>query len=135
MNLAYDIANTLPELRREADARMTEIVRAGTYTDGTDEDTGDQTRVIVEVLYEGPARVRYSANAVRGDDRVGQVFASQDITVSIPTAAQTRIPDGAAIEVLASTVDPVLVGRVYTVDGAPAMGQTTAHRYPVTELS
>lgn len=135
MSLASDIARILPELRRAADERMTETVKAGTYTDGTDEVTGDPTRVIVEVIYEGPARVRYSANAVRGDDRVGLVFASQDITVSIPTAAQTRIPDGAAIEVTASSVDGVLVGRMYTVDGAPAMGQTTAHRYPVTELS
>lgn len=135
MDLGADIAAALAELRAQADGRMTETVKAGTYTDGTDEETGDPTRTIVEVLYEGPARVRYSANAVRSDDRVGLVFASQDITVSIPTAAQTRIPDGAAIEVTASAVDPVLVGRMFTVDGAPAMGQTTAHRYPVTELS
>lgn len=135
MNLAWDINRILPELREQADARMTEMVKAGTYVDGTDEETGDPTRTIVDVLYEGRARVRYSANAVRSDDRVGLVFASQDATVSIPTAAQTRIPDGAAIEVTASTVDPVLVGRIFTVDGAPAMGQTTAHRYPVTESS
>lgn len=140
--------------RAAANAIMTETIVAGEYVDATDEDTGDPTRVLKRKLYEGAARVKYTANAVRNSDSSGQLLTTQDIVVSIPTqpatlapgngvspdvdlspAVNVTLPEGTAIEVVASTSDPALVGRMFTVDGVAEMGQTTAHRYPVVELS
>lgn len=154
MDLASEVARLLPSFRATANSRMTETVVAGEYADTTDESSGDPVRTLISKVYEGPARVKYTANAVRNDDRAGQLLTTQDITVSIPTqpatlapgdaqppgdhlspAVNVTLPEGTAIEVIASTSDPALIGRMFTVDGVAEMGQTTAHRYPVVELS
>lgn len=154
MDLAADVARFLPSFRGTANSRMTETIVAGDYEDATDEVMGDPVRTLVTKLYEGPARVKYSANAARSDDRAGELLTTQDITVSIPTqpatlapgdarppgnhlapAVNVTLPEGTAIRVVASAADPALEGRMFTVSGVAEMGQTTAHRYPVVELS
>jgi hypothetical protein len=118
----------------------------------TDEETGNPVESF-SAVYEGPARVKYTNTAVATDDSSSQVFTSQSIVVSIPVQPATLhagdgtdpgdgvvpnvnlvLPGGTAVEVLSSTSDPGLVGRKYTTDGVPDMGQVTAHRYSVTEL-
>lgn len=141
--------------RYAAKSRMTETVMAGRFVDGVDGETGDPTSVLVgEPLYVGVARVKYTANAVRNGEGASQLVTTQDVTVSIPTqpatlepsevqppddelapAVNVVMPEGTVIVVTASTSDPALVGRRYTVDGVATLGQTTAHRYPVTETS
>lgn len=146
-------ARMLVRGRQVASDRMTETIRAGSIRDATDESTGNPIEVVGDVVYEGPARVKYTSNAISTDDSSSQVFTSQKIIVSIPVqpatllpgegeepgegvvpAVNVVLPGGTAVEVLSSTSDPALVGRKYTTDGVPAMGQVTAHRYSVTEL-
>nr|WP_278101160.1 DUF6093 family protein [Microbacterium proteolyticum] len=141
--------------RAAAVSRMTESITAGRFTDGVDEVTGDPTRVLVgDPLYVGPARVKYTANAVQNAVGASQLVTTQQVVVSIPTQPATvtpgegelpsvgvwpyvnvTLPEGTVITVTASSSDPALVGRSYTVDGVATLGQSTAHRYPVTELS
>ena len=154
MNLGADIAAALPFLRSQAESRMTETIRAGVYTDSTDEATGNPVRTLVEALYEGPARVKYPGNAVQSSVSAGQVVVQQDVIVSIPVqfpsllpgedvlpgdgvvpSVMVFLPEGATVEVLSSASDPLLAGRFYQVSGSPDMGQVTATRYPVSELS
>jgi hypothetical protein len=121
--------------RKRADARMTETVTAGHFTDGVDEENGNPTRVPVgEPLYDGIARVKYTDNAVRNAEGASQLVTTQDVTVSLPHGSVV-LPEGTDVLVTASVSDASLVGRVYKVDGSPTLGQSTAHRYPVTELS
>lgn len=155
MSLGWDVAAALPAFRGLANSRMTETIIAGRFVDGVDEETGNPTRVPVgEPLYSGRARVKYTDNAVRSAEGASQLVTTQDVTVSIPTQPATlapgeaqspynglapsvnvTLPEGTVIQVVASTSDPALVGRTYTVDGVATLGQSSAHRYPVTELS
>lgn len=138
--------------RAQAVSRMTETIRAGRLVEVTDEETGNPVESFT-AIYEGPARVKYANTAVSTDDSSSQLFTSQSIIVSIPVQPATLVagedtdpgdgvipnvnvvlPGGTAVEVLSSASDPALVGRKYTTDGVPDMGQVTAHRYSVTEL-
>lgn len=124
------------ERGREASARrLTETVRAGYVTDGTDPVTGDAVQTVVApYIYEGPAQVKYPGTAVSDVTGTGQVLAVQSVVVKLPVGSPV-VPEGAGFTVTASTVDSALVGRTYRVDGSPEAGQVTNHRYPVTELS
>lgn len=128
------VGSILAEGRAAANALMTEVVRIGQYTDSTDEETGNAVRSLVSVVYEGPGRVKYTANATRNSDSASQLLTTQDIVLSIPTGSPV-VDEGNAVEVVSSAVDEGLAGRWFTVDGVAEMGQTTSHRYPVTELS
>lgn len=120
--------------RARAMSIMTETVVIGLYKDGTDPVTGDATRVLKEKRYEGIGRVKYPTLNVSTADAPGQTVSAQDITVSIPSESPLCF-EGDEVEVIASSSDPTLVGRHYAVKGAPQAGQTTAARYPVTQLS
>lgn len=124
---------TWADARRRMNSRMTETVEIGEVGDGFDPVTGDPTTEIVVTRYTGPARVRYPGTAVTVRDDV-QVVAVQDITVSIPHGSP-RCYQGDQVLVTASISDSALVGKTYNVKGVPAVGQTSAHRYPVTETS
>lgn len=129
------LAGALRMGRRRAEALMTETVTAGAFTDGVDEEMGDPTFELVgEPLYTGPARVKYTDSAVSVSDGTSQLVASQDASVSLPSGSVV-LPEGTVIRVDASTADAGLVGRMPRVSGPPTLGQSTAHRYPVTELS
>lgn len=130
--LGWDVTARLPELRAQAESRMSETVQVGVFGDGMDEN-GNATRELVTERYAGPARVKYPGTAGSTSDRV-QAVAVTDIILSLPHASPA-VFDGDEVMVTASTSDPALVGKVYRVEGAGAVGQTTAHRYKVTELS
>ena len=135
MSLIYDINGMLPFLQAQANGTMTETVRAGRVTDATDPVTGDPVQTVAEpFIYEGRARVKYPATAVSESSGTGQVVAEQSVIVKLPVGSPV-VPEGSAFVVLTSDVDESLVGRTYQVEGAPAAGMVTAHRYPVTELS
>lgn len=121
--------------RSAANSRMTETVTAGRFEDGVDEGSGDPILVPVgDPLYTGPARVKYTDTAVSVSDGASQLVASQDVSVSLPSGSVV-LPEGTVILVSGSSVDAGLVGRSYRVSGAPTLGQSTAYRFPVTELS
>jgi hypothetical protein len=131
--LGYDIANALPGLRTEAVSRMTDIVSAGLYTDGTDETTGDPTRVLASERYAGRARVRLPSQNVTNAQAPSMPVAVQEPTLSIPWGS-ARLFIGDEVLVTASD-DPVLIGRRFRVQGNAQAGQTTAHRYPLQEIA
>lgn len=131
----HDIGGVLPFLRSQAESTFTETVRAGRVTDTTDPVTGDPVQTVAEpFIYEGRARVKYPGTAVSESSGTGQVVAEQSVIVKLPVGSPV-VPEGSAFVVLTSDVDVSLVGRTYQVEGAPAAGMVTAHRYPVTELS
>lgn len=118
--------------RRHAEARMTETVAAGEFRDGTDAN-GDATRVLVTERYAGRARIKYPSLGVAPVNEPSQDASAQQLLVSIPTGSP-RLLEGDEIHVTSSTADGSLVGRRYSVEGAPQAGQTTSLRYPLKEL-
>lgn len=131
--LGYDIANALPGLRAEAVSRMTDTVTAGLYTDGTDETTGDPTRVLVSERYAGVARLRLPSQNVTNAQAPSMPVAVQEPTLSIPWGSP-RLFIGDEVLVTGSD-DPVLVGRRFRIQGNAQAGQTTAHRYPLQDIA
>ena len=123
----------LERAREAATTRHTETVRIGPVEDATDPETGDSTRVMVAVTYEGRGRVKYPSMVVTPGAEPAQVTVEQQIILSLPSG--TVIPEGEEVVVLASEVDESLVGGEYVVAGKPQKGQTSAARYPVKELS
>lgn len=134
VNLGFELAAALPGLRSQAVSRMTETVTAGTFTDGVDPATGAPIRVPADERYAGIGRVRYPTSTVSDRDGTGQVVQSQDLILSIPTGS-ARLFEGDEVLVVSSSADDLLVGRRYQIAGSAQAGQTTAHRYPLTELS
>lgn len=120
--------------RAQAQGRMTETVVAGPYSSGTDPDTGDATHTLTETTYTGIGRIKYESLTVSDSDTTSQTVATQTPTLSIPTGSPP-LPEGYGVRVTASSSDGLLIDRFYKVEGAPQSGQTTSHRYPLSELS
>lgn len=137
MTLGSDINAALPLLRAEAESRMTETVTVGTFEDGVGED-GSPTRTPIDTRFTGRARVRYASLATSGTatsgDQIGQPVVVQTPYLSIPHGSP-RLYEGDEALVDASVADELLVGRRYAIAGNGTIGQTTAHRYPLTELT
>lgn len=137
MTLGSDINAALPLLRAEANSRMTETVTVGSFDDGVGDD-GAPTRVPVETRYTGRARVRYASLATASTsiagDQIGQPVVVQSPYLSIPHGSP-RLHEGDEVLVDSSASDELLVGRQYRVAGNGTIGTTTAHRYPLTELT
>lgn len=127
-------ARMLARGRALADARMSEAVVVGLFMDGTDEDTGDPTMVLVQSRYDGPGRVKYESLTVSDSSASSQPVASQKPMLSIPTGSPLLL-EGDTVRVVDSVADELLVNRFYKIDGAPQSGQTTSHRYPLVEHS
>ena len=114
------------------EARFTETVTVGQYTDGVD-GSGNPTRTLVgSASYQGRAQVKYPSPAVAVSDGPGQPLAAQDIILKLPSG--TVVHEGDEVEVSASAVDASLVGARFRVKGTSQKGQTTSARYPVVEL-
>lgn len=120
--------------RARADQGMTETIRAGIWRDGTDPETGDAVRVLVTEHYSGPAQVTYPSTTVSITDATAQRVASQAPVIKVPVTAAI-LPEGDTVDVEDSSADIKLIGRRYTIEGAPQGGQTTSHRYPAKELT
>lgn len=134
MTLGYDIAQALPSLRAEANSRMTETVQVGRFTDSTDPTTGNPVRTLTTERYNNIGRVRYGSGDVRESAGSGGPVSEQSPYLSIPHGS-ARCFEGDEVEVTASTADDLLVGRRYKITGNAVAGQTTAHRYPLEDLS
>lgn len=132
--IGADVAATLPDLRAQAESRMTETVRIGREVDGFDPLTGDASVELDPIRYVGKGRVRFPSYAVEQASPVSQPVASQIVVVSIPVGVAT-VYKGDVVEVTASTADGGVIGRRFTVTGQPLVGQVTAYRIPVKERS
>lgn len=117
---------------------MTETVRVGPAVDGFDPETGDPTVEITDPLYGGdsgaPGQIKYVAGSVSESGGTGDTVAVQKPILKVPHGT-VLLPEGDAVFVVSSTVDDVLTGRWYRIAGTPDAGQTSAHRYPLTEIS
>ena len=131
--LGDDIDAALPELRAQAESRMTDAVVAGVYADGTDPVTGDATRVLITERYSGPARLRWASRDVANASEPSMPVSVQEPYLSVPFGS-TRLMRGDEVTVTGSD-DSAMVGMRFEVTGSPAMGQVSAHRYPLKELS
>lgn len=137
VTLGYDIDAALPGLRAEAVSRMRETVLVGKFTDGTDEETGDPTRVLVEQRYPAPgeagrARIRWGSREVTNAEAPSMPVTVQEPYLSVPFGSPL-LRDNDEVVCLTSD-DPILVGRRFRIQGYPVAGQVTAHRYPLEEL-
>lgn len=119
--------------REMANARMSETVTVGIFEDGTDETTGDPTRVLVQSRYTGKGRIRWGSRGVTNANAPAMPVTVQEPYLSVPFGT-ARFFDGDEVHVDASTSDPILVARVFSIQGDAAAGQTSAHRYPLEEL-
>ena len=131
--------DVLAEGRAAANARMTETVVAGIYTDGTDPVTLEPTRVLVQQVYPVPpatgvAWIKYPSLSVAEREGPSMPVQKQTPELRIPHGSPV-LPEGTEVHVTASTIDPTLVGRRYKVTGAPQAGQTTSLRHPLEEVS
>lgn len=138
MTLGSDIEAALPGLRAEAESRMTEAVVVGPATDGVDPETGDPTLAIDPERYAGKARIRYGSVTASTNDgngaSIGQPLTTQSPYLSVPWGSP-RLYEGDQVHVTGSASDALLVNRWYTIAGNAAIGQVTAHRYPLTETT
>ena len=130
--LADSIAQALPELRAEAEARMTSTCvittpGAPVRNDATGKyEPGEPVRV-----YSGKCRLRWPHPAPQ-DGNAGQTAWAVDRvgTLSIPIGSP-HVPDGAAVEITANPNDPGMVGMELTVLTPHYQTDSTARRLPV----
>lgn len=132
------VSSILADGRAAANARMTELVRVGSALDGVDEETGDQTVEIDQAVYGGAdgaaGQIKYVAESVSESAGTGQTVAVQRPVLKVPYGSPL-LPEGDAVFVVSSAADHLLAGRWYRIAGSADAGQTTAHKYPLIELS
>lgn len=128
----------LVRARAAADSLMSERVRVGPAVDGHNPETGAPTVEIAEPLYGGqegaPGQIKYVADSVSESSGTGDTVAVQRPILKVPHGTPL-LPEGDAAYVVSSTADDILAGRWYRIAGTPDAGQTSAHRYPLTEIS
>lgn len=112
---------------------MTEQVTIGSFKDGVASD-GSPTRVPETTRYSGIGRIKYESLAVSDSNGSGSPAATQTPFLSIPSSSP-RAFEGDEVLVGSSSADDTLVGRQYKIAGVAQAGQTSAHRYPLEELS
>lgn len=116
--------------RRAANSRMTESVTVTITTSTFDDTTGTYTDTLT-THYSGIARIKYPSLVVSEKTPVGQVLASQDVTLHLPVGLASSVAVNDVVTVTASTADGDLVGRTFTIKGLAQSGQVSAHRYPL----
>ena len=126
------VQRALARARAAAEARMSETVDVGLYVDGEDENL-EPTRELDTERYTGKARIRWASRDVSRVEAPAMPVAVQEPYLSIPFGSAPLFT-GDEVYVSASLVDPILVGRRFTILGRPAAGQTSAHRYLLEEL-
>ena len=134
MTLGGDIAAALPGLRAEAESRMTETVTFFSETDGTDPITLQPSTVETVIAADIPARLRSENRQSRDVLIASKAPVVSALILSVPVSA-VRVGPSVFVRVTASTSDSGMVGvKVRTTD-FPTMGQVTAWRYPVEQVS
>jgi len=112
---------------------MSETVMVSVTTSVFDDATGKYVDTLT-VHYSGTARIRYPSMVVSEKTPVGQVLASQDVTLHLPVGLASAVDINDTVTVTASSVDGDLVGRTYRIKALAQAGQVSAHRFPVESL-
>jgi len=132
VSLERDVLASLPYLRAEAEARMTDRCAIGWERPGDvlDEETGEYEPSF-EVVYSGPCRFKAGTTAAGELNAVGQLLVEQDSTLSLPINTSTAVTKDMQVRVTASLTDPGLVGVTARIQ-APSVGSyRTARRFAV----
>lgn len=134
MSLGYDIAGALPGLRAEANSRMTETVTFFTVTRGEDPETLQPVDIETSIAEGVSARLRSADRDARAVPIAGQepIVSKLILSVAVNTI---RVGPSVFARISASSADPGLVGAVVRTLDFPTMGQVTAWRYPVEQVS
>ena len=121
--------------RRAAESLMTDMLRV-TRASGrpvTDPVTGVVSTPSVTV-YEGVGRVQARPNATAPKVVEGvQVYVLSALVVQFPASADLLVDD--EVEVLASAMDPLLVGRTFRVKASPRKTHATMTRCEAEEVA
>lgn len=121
--------------RAAAELRMSESFRIFEVMGTTTDPDNDLQVVDVEVdRYNGPGRLVFRSSVVSDADVGSQLVAVQGARIDLPVTDVGVGTDMVAV-VTGSSADASLVGRRFRVEGMPAAGQTTAHRYAVVEVT
>lgn len=137
MNLGYDIAAALPEMRAQADSIMASRVVISRET-GTvrDPETGNNVPSWT-VIYEGKARVRMPSTQAREIDQAGQRIVESAPTLSLPigdaSAALVALDDVALL--VEHRPDPLVVGTQMRIVEGIDQTWSTARRFSVEILT
>jgi hypothetical protein len=137
MILGDAIASTLPELRREAESRMTDTCRITTPGTGDpvlNQDTGQYTDPAPVTVYEGKCRLRAPAqvNAFTASG-AGADWQVEQSVLSLPALAPA-VESGMTVTYLTAPLNPSLEGHVFGVVGPHRESQATAQRVIVKEI-
>lgn len=120
--------------RDMAESRMSERVDFFTESDEIDEVTLQPVRVETVIASGVPARVRSANRDSRDVDTAGQSPAVSQLTLSVPIGS-VKVGPSVFIRVVSSSADAGLVGSRYRTKDYPALGQVSAWRYPVEQVS
>lgn len=134
MTLASAIAAALPQLRAEAEARMTSTCTATTPGEPVwDDVAGEYTPGPVTTLYTGPCRLRMGNPAPQNADAGETTWAVDRGVLSLPISDATSadVVDGALVTITANPNDPAVVGLELTVLAGHFQTDSTARRLPV----
>lgn len=134
MSLGSDLTDALPELRRQAESRMTAsctITVDGVKTWNPETLQFDDTDVVV---YTGPCRVKRRDTQDSVTTVAEQTFIEAQYEVHLPVASSGAVVKNAVVLVTGCPDDAELVGRRFTVVAVPAGSQVTARRIPVREV-
>lgn len=133
--LADAIDAALPDLRAEAEARMTSTctIRARSTGSTTDQDSGMANDVPGAVAYSGKCRVRPATLQAQARQMGGAETFVSDVLVSVPLAA-TGIRKGMTVTV-DSSPDPDLAGLRAEIQDVGRGDSLTARRMWCLEVS
>lgn len=134
MTLGGDVAASLPALQAEAESRFTDTVTFFTVATGEDPVTLQPVEVETVVAAGVRGRLRSAARDPRDVPFAGQLPVVSKLVLSVPVGS-VRVGPSVFARVTASASDAGLVGvKVRTTD-YPTMGQVSAWRYPVEQVS
>lgn len=120
--------------RELAEARFTETVTFFTEDDGTDPITLQPAKIEAVVKADVRARLRSASRESRDVEIAGQEPVASKLILSVAVGA-IRVGPSVFVRVTASEIDEGMVGAEVRTTDFPTMGQVSAWRYPVEQVS
>lgn len=125
--------------RERAESLMDSTVRISRKTSEARNPSNGRVDATWEVVYEGPARLRFTGGQPRDIDVAGQRFAEQSPTVCLPIGDDDRITVGSSDavrvddegEVLDNEPDSGVENTTFRIAGVHEQTHSTQRRLPV----
>lgn len=120
--------------RRLAEGRMTEVFDFYAVTKVDDLVTLQPIDVETMIAAGIKGRLKITSSVVSEKDIAGQAPATMQREIHVPIGS-VKVGPSVHVRVVSSTSDPGAVGRVFRTGMRSGVGQVTAWRYPVEEVS